>query len=75
MAQEGEGTVYVEQRQQDCGASATEEGARALRQTAHTQTHTPGGYFPLPGTVTTLQLTKLTSRYKHNVKRLNVKPA
>lgn len=43
MAQEGEGTVYVEQRQQDCGASATEEGARALRQTAHTDTHTYTG--------------------------------
>lgn len=40
MAQGGDGTVYVEQGQQDCGASATEEGARALRQTAHTQTHT-----------------------------------
>lgn len=72
MAPEGEGTVYAERRQQDCGASATEEGGQSPEtNSTQTDTHTPGGYFPLPGTVTT----KLTSRYKHNVKRLNVKPA
>lgn len=63
----------VEQRGQDCCASAVGEGARALRQTTHSEWLLPTAWhrdctalYPLPA--------KLTCRYEHNITKSNVKP-
>lgn len=66
--------VDVEQRGQDCCASATGEGARALRQTTHTERLLPTAWHRICTAHNPLS-TKLMCRYDHNIIESNVKPA